>query len=158
MHRVCMYLLRTRWLCWLLCCSLQETYHALRALEILEQSNVESQKICDSLVGIVQAPHDSVEDAFHVVGIAEVLQCPHGAEVAKVSILIPSCHCGCSRNKKMCVLQVSFAHQGSGFWRSLCPVCKLQWRRQNLFFSYTTLWPLKRLSRYHDLQFLFSYG
>jgi hypothetical protein len=110
-----MYLLRTRWLCWLLCCSLQETYHALRALEILEQSNVESQKICDSLVGIVQAPHDSVEDAFHVVGIAEVLQCPHGAEVAKVSILIPSCHCGCSRNKKMCVLQVSFAHQGSGF-------------------------------------------
>ncbi|CAM6050045.1 unnamed protein product [Sphagnum compactum] len=65
--------------------SLQETYHTLRALEILEQSNVESQKICDSLVGLVQAPHDSVEDAFHVVRIAEVLQCPHGAEVAKSS-------------------------------------------------------------------------
>jgi hypothetical protein len=95
--------------------SLQETYHALRALEILERSNVESQKICDSLVGLVQAPHDSVEDAFHVVRIAEVLQCPHGAEVAKVSILIPSCHCGYSRNKKMCVLLVSCAHQGSGF-------------------------------------------
>ncbi len=87
----------------------------MRALEILEQSNVESQKICDSLVGLVQASHDSVEDAFHVVRIAEVLQCTHGAEVAKVSILIPSCHCGCSRNKQISVLQVSCAHQGSGF-------------------------------------------
>ncbi|CAK9219847.1 unnamed protein product [Sphagnum troendelagicum] len=87
--------------------SLQETYHALRALEILEQSNVESQKICDSLVGLVQAPHDSVEDAFHVVRIAEVLQCPHGAEVAKV--IVPSLQAAVEKAKSLLELHYSVA-------------------------------------------------
>jgi len=87
--------------------SLQETYYALRALEILEQSNVESQKICDSLVGLVQAPHDSVEDAFHVVRIAEVLQCPHGAEVAKV--IVPSLQAAVEKAKSLLELHYSVA-------------------------------------------------
>jgi hypothetical protein len=87
--------------------SLQETYHALRALEILERSNVESQKICDSLVGLVQAPHDSVEDAFHVVRIAEVLQCPHGAEVAKV--IVPSLQAAVEKAKSLLELHYSVA-------------------------------------------------
>jgi hypothetical protein len=38
------------------------------------------------------------------VRIAEVLQCPHGVEVAKVSILISSYHCGWSKIRK-CVFR-----------------------------------------------------
>ncbi|KAH8941759.1 hypothetical protein BDL97_14G061800 [Sphagnum fallax] len=65
--------------------SLQETYHAVKALEILERSDVESQKICEA---VVKSSPISVEDAFYVVKITEVLQCPQGAEVAKVVVPI----------------------------------------------------------------------
>ncbi|CAM6034903.1 unnamed protein product [Sphagnum compactum] len=65
--------------------SLQETYHAVKALEILERSDVESQKICEA---VVKSSPISVEDAFYAVKITEVLQCPQGAKVAKVVVPI----------------------------------------------------------------------
>jgi hypothetical protein len=64
---------------------LQETYQAVKALEILERSDVESQKICGA---VVKSSPISVEDAFYAVKITEVLQCPQGAEVAKVVVPI----------------------------------------------------------------------
>jgi hypothetical protein len=103
---------------------LQETYHAVKALEILERSDVESQKICEA---VVKSSPISVEDAFYVVKITEVLQCPQGAEVAKVCVLSHASQRGSSTDKKT----RSCAHHAFGFegcgshFTSWCGECKL---------------------------------